>query len=216
MEQIFIFSCIAGVLAIIYGFVTAKQVLSMSAGTKKMREISNAIQIGASAYLKRQYFTIALVGIIIFIIIAFSLNISVALGFLVGAILSGMAGFIGMHISVRANVRTTEAAKKSLNDGLGVAFKSGAVTGMLVAGLALLSIAVYYYVLLKFKCFLSCNSQVQIFQNNPLCQLSQSLSDIDYMHGLHGHRTDGLFLEYLRSPLHEKGTYFLNCSLLED
>ncbi len=149
MEQIFIFSCIAGALAIIYGFITAKQVLSMSAGTKKMQEISNAIQEGASAYLKRQYYTIALVGVIIFIIIAFFLNFSVALGFLVGAILSGMAGFIGMHISVRANVRTTEAAKKSLNDGLGVAFKSGAVTGMLVAGLALLSICLTYYFLIK-------------------------------------------------------------------
>ena len=121
----------------------------MSAGTKKMQEISNAIQEGASAYLKRQYYTIALVGVIIFIIIAFFLNLSVALGFLVGAILSGMAGFIGMHISVRANVRTTEAAKKSLNDGLGVAFKSGAVTGMLVAGLALLSICLTYYFLIN-------------------------------------------------------------------
>ncbi len=149
MEQIFIFSCIAGALAIIYGFITAKQVLGMSAGTKKMQEISNAIQEGASAYLKRQYYTIALVGVIIFIIIAFFLNLSVALGFLVGAILSGMAGFIGMHISVRANVRTTEAAKKSLNNGLGVAFKSGAVTGMLVAGLALLSICLTYYFLIN-------------------------------------------------------------------
>ncbi|MAH88651.1 MAG: sodium-translocating pyrophosphatase [Pelagibacterales bacterium] len=149
MEQIFIFSCLAGALAIIYGFITAKKVLSMSAGTKKMQEISNAIQEGASAYLKRQYFTIALVGVIIFIIIALFLEISVALGFLVGAILSGMAGFIGMHISVRANVRTTEAAKKSLNDGLGVAFKSGAVTGMLVAGLALLSICLTYYFLIN-------------------------------------------------------------------
>ena len=149
MEQIFIFSCLAGALAIIYGFITAKQVLGMSAGTKKMQEISNAIQEGASAYLKRQYYTIALVGVIIFIIIAFFLNLSVALGFLVGAILSGMAGFIGMHISVRANVRTTEAAKKSLNDGLGVAFKSGAVTGMLVAGLALLSICLTYYFLIN-------------------------------------------------------------------
>ena len=149
MEQIFIFSCLAGALAIIYGFITAKQVLGMSAGTKKMQAISNAIQEGASAYLKRQYYTIALVGVIIFIIIAFFLNLSVALGFLVGAILSGMAGFIGMHISVRANVRTTEAAKKSLNDGLGVAFKSGAVTGMLVAGLALLSICLTYYFLIN-------------------------------------------------------------------
>ena len=149
MEQIFIFSCVAGALAIIYGFITAKKVLSMSAGTKKMQEISNAIQEGASAYLKRQYYTIALVGVIIFIIIALFLELSVALGFLVGAILSGMAGFIGMHISVRANVRTTEAAKKSLNDGLGVAFKSGAVTGMLVAGLALLSICLTYYFLIS-------------------------------------------------------------------
>ena len=149
MELIFIFSCIAGALAIAYGFITARQVLAMSAGTKKMQQISNAIQEGASAYLKRQYYTIALVGLIIFIIIAFFLNLSVALGFLVGAILSGMAGFIGMHISVRANVRTTEAAKKSLNDGLGVAFKSGAVTGMLVAGLALLSICLTYYFLIN-------------------------------------------------------------------
>ena len=149
MEQIFIFSCIAGVLAIVYGFITAKKVLNMSAGTKKMQEISSAIQEGASAYLKRQYYTIAIVGIIIFIIIAFTLEISVALGFLVGAILSGMAGFIGMHISVRANVRTTEAAKNGLNEGLSVAFKSGAVTGMLVAGLALLSICLTYYSLIK-------------------------------------------------------------------
>ena len=149
MEQIFIFSCIAGVLAIIYGFITAKKVLNMPAGSKKMQEIASAIQEGASAYLKRQYFTIAIVGVFIFIIIAFFLNIYVALGFLVGAVLSGMAGFIGMHISVRANVRTTEAAKIGLNEGLGVAFKSGAVTGMLVAGLALLSICVTYYFLLK-------------------------------------------------------------------
>ncbi len=149
MEQIFIFACIAGVLAIIYGFITAKKVLNMPAGSKKMQEIASAIQEGASAYLKRQYFTIAIVGVFIFIIIAFFLNIYVALGFLVGAVLSGMAGFIGMHISVRANVRTTEAAKVGLNEGLGVAFKSGAVTGMLVAGLALLSICVTYYFLLK-------------------------------------------------------------------
>ena len=153
MEQIFIFACIAGVLAIIYGFVTAKKVLNMPAGSKKMQEIASAIQEGASAYLKRQYFTIAIVGVFIFIIIAFFLNIYVALGFLVGAVLSGMAGFIGMHISVRANVRTTEAAKVGLNEGLGVAFKSGAVTGMLVAGLALLSICVTYmrYLLFSFK-----------------------------------------------------------------
>jgi K(+)-stimulated pyrophosphate-energized sodium pump len=112
-----------------------------------MQEIASAIQEGASAYLKRQYYTIAFVGVIIFIFIALFMGLSVALGFLVGAVLSGVAGFIGMHISVRANVRTTEAAKKGLNAGLGVAFKSGAVTGMLVAGLALLSICLTYYFL---------------------------------------------------------------------
>jgi K(+)-stimulated pyrophosphate-energized sodium pump len=147
MEQIFIFSCVSGVLAILYGFITARKVLSMPAGTKKMQEIASAIQEGASAYLKRQYYTIAFVGVIIFIFIALFMGLSVALGFLVGAVLSGVAGFIGMHISVRANVRTTEAAKKGLNAGLGVAFKSGAVTGMLVAGLALLSICLTYYFL---------------------------------------------------------------------
>ena len=145
MEQIFIFSCLAGIIAILYGFITARKIINMPAGTTKMQEISNAIQVGASAYLKRQYFTIAIVGACIFIIIGFFLDLYVAIGFLIGAILSGAAGFIGMHISVRANVRTTEAAKKGLNEGLGVAFKSGAVTGMLVAGLALLSICLTYY-----------------------------------------------------------------------
>ena len=149
MEQIFIFSCLAGIIAILYGFITAKKIISMPAGTTKMQEIASAIQLGASAYLKRQYFTISIVGIFIFLIIAFSLGLYVAIGFLIGAVLSGMAGFIGMHISVRANVRTTEAAKKGLNEGLGVAFKSGAVTGMLVAGLALLSICLTYFFLIK-------------------------------------------------------------------
>jgi K(+)-stimulated pyrophosphate-energized sodium pump len=149
MEQIFLFSVLAGIIAIIYGFFTARQVLNMPAGTKKMQEIASAIQEGASAYLKRQYLTIAVVGIVIFIFIAFFLDTMVALGFLIGAVLSGAAGFLGMHISVRANVRTTEAAKSGLNAGLGVAFKSGAVTGMLVAGLALLSICFTYYLLIS-------------------------------------------------------------------
>ena len=149
MEQIFLFSSIAGVIAIIYGFITAKQVLNMPSGDKKMRQISGAIQEGASAYLKRQYITISLVGIIIFVFISIFLELNVGLGFLIGALLSGVAGFIGMHISVRANVRTTEAAKKGLNQGLNVAFKSGAVTGMLVAGLALLAICFTYYYLIK-------------------------------------------------------------------
>ena len=149
MEQIFLFSCISGVIAIFYGFATAKQVLNMPAGDKKMVEISGAIQEGASAYLKRQYVTMSIVGIIIFFFLFFFLDFNVAIGFLIGAFLSGVAGFIGMHISVRANVRTTEAAKSGLNKGLNVAFKSGAVTGMLVAGLALLAICFTYYYLIS-------------------------------------------------------------------
>ncbi|RPH08317.1 MAG: sodium-translocating pyrophosphatase [Alphaproteobacteria bacterium TMED93] len=149
MEQIFLFASIAGVIALIYGFITAKQVLKMPSGDKKMMEIAGAIQEGASAYLKRQYITIAFVGVIIFVFIYIFLDLNIALGFLVGAFLSGVAGFVGMHISVRANVRTTEAAKKGLNQGLNVAFKSGAVTGMLVAGLALLAICFTYYYLIK-------------------------------------------------------------------
>ncbi len=149
MEHLLLFSIITGFIAILYGFFTARQVLRMPAGTKKMQEIASAIQEGASAYLRRQYFTISIVGIVIFIFIYFFLSIYVALGFLVGALLSGAAGFIGMHISVRANVRTTEAAKNGLNQGLSVAFKSGAVTGMLVAGLALLSISFTYFFLIK-------------------------------------------------------------------
>ncbi len=149
MEHLLLFSIITGIIAILYGFLTAKQVLGMPTGTKKMQEISSAIQEGASAYLKRQYLTISLVGVVIFIFIGFFLSLHIAFGFLVGALLSGVAGFIGMYISVRANVRTTEAAKSGLNQGLSVAFKSGAVTGMLVAGLALLSICFTYYFLIK-------------------------------------------------------------------
>ena len=118
MEQIFLFSSVAGFIAIIYGFITARQVLKMPSGSKKMLQISGAIQEGASAYLKRQYITISIVGIIIFGFISIFLDLNIAIGFLVGALLSGVAGFIGMHISVRANVRTTEAAKKGLNQGL--------------------------------------------------------------------------------------------------
>ena len=149
MEQIFLFSSIAGIIAIIYGFFTAKQILNMPSGDKKMKKISGAIQEGASAYLKRQYITISFVGVIIFIFISIFLDLNIALGFLVGAFLSGVTGFIGMHISVRANVRTTQAAKKGLDQGLNVAFKSGAVTGMLVAGLALLAICFTYYYLIS-------------------------------------------------------------------
>ena len=118
MEQIFLFSSIAGIVALIYGFITAKQVLNMPSGDKKMKAISGAIQEGASAYLKRQYITISFVGVLIFIFISIFLDLNVGVGFFIGALLSGVAGFVGMHISVRANVRTTEAAKKGLDEGL--------------------------------------------------------------------------------------------------
>ncbi len=139
----------AGLLAILYGYVVGKQILSASPGNLKMQEIANAIQEGARAYLNRQYKTIAVVGGIIFVIITFSLGYWVGLGYFIGAFLSGAAGYVGMLVSVQANVRTAEASRKGLASGLNIGFKSGAVTGMLVAGLALLSIAVYYFVLLK-------------------------------------------------------------------
>ena len=137
----------AGVLAVVYGIVTSISVLSADTGNEKMQEIAGAIQEGASAYLSRQYSTIAIVGLVILVISYFLLGLEVSIGFLIGAVLSGIAGYIGMLVSVRANVRTTQAASKSLAEGLSIAFKSGAVTGMLVAGLALLAVAVYYYVL---------------------------------------------------------------------
>ncbi len=136
-----------GVLALIYGIWAVRSVLAMDAGNARMQEIAAAIQEGASAYLARQYTTIALVGAVIFAIVWYLLTLKVAVGFLVGATLSGAAGYIGMLVSVRANVRTTQASSVSLAAGLGVAFKSGAVTGMLVAGLALLSVTVYFSVL---------------------------------------------------------------------
>ncbi|MEN0652126.1 MULTISPECIES: sodium-translocating pyrophosphatase [Hyphobacterium] len=138
---------VAGLLAVVYGIWQSRAILSASAGNDKMKEIAAAIQEGANAYLKRQYMTIGIVGAVIFVIVFLLLGWQVALGFLIGAVLSGAAGFIGMLISVRANVRTTEAASKSLAAGLSMAFRSGAVTGMLVAGLALLGVAVYYYLL---------------------------------------------------------------------
>ena len=139
----------AGLLAILYSYLASKQILSADPGNSKMQEIANAIRVGARAYLNRQYKTIAIVGIIILIIITYALGVWVGLGYFIGAFLSGTAGYVGMLISVQANVRTAEAARKGLSDGLNISFKSGAVTGMLVAGLALLAIAIYYLFLLK-------------------------------------------------------------------
>ena len=138
-----------GLLAVLYGYFVGKQILSASTGNAKMREIASAIQEGARAYLNRQYKTIAIVGLVILIIITYALGVWVGIGYFIGAFLSGAAGYVGMLISVQANVRTAEASRKGLSAGLNIGFKSGAVTGMLVAGLALLSISIYYLFLLK-------------------------------------------------------------------
>ena len=146
MEFFIVFGC--ALLSLAYGFFTIKNILSADQGNDKMKEIASAIQEGAQAYLNRQYFTISIVGVFITIALFFLMeNNFVAFGFVIGAVLSGLAGYIGMFISVRANVRTAEAATKGLQQALDISFKSGAITGFLVVGLGLLGLIGYYWFL---------------------------------------------------------------------
>src|SRR5579875_631472 len=137
----FVVAC--GVLALLYGIFASRSVLAASAGSARMQEIAGAVQEGARAYLNRQYTTIAMVGVVIGILLGIFLGIHVAIGYFIGAILSGTAGYVGMNVSVRANVRTAEAARQGLKPALAIAFRSGAVTGLLLVGLAV------YYIILR-------------------------------------------------------------------
>jgi len=145
--NLLLIAIICGVIAVLYGVVTTMQVLKAPAGNERMRDIASAVQEGAQAYLARQYRTIAIVGVVVVALVYYFLGPVSAIGFLIGALLSGLTGFVGMNVSVRANVRTAEAARTSLQGGLTMAFRSGAITGMLVAGLGLLAISVFFYVL---------------------------------------------------------------------
>ena len=137
----------SGILAVVYGLLSSQWILKQPAGNERMQEISQAIQEGANAYMNRQYFTIAVVGVVLFVLLGITLNWATAIGFAIGAILSALTGYIGMFVSVRANVRTAQAATQGVNSALNIAFRGGAITGMLVVGLALIGVAGYFLIL---------------------------------------------------------------------
>src|SRR5258708_20143147 len=151
MPQAYWIVIVCGVLALIYGAYAYSRVMAAGTGTARMQEIAAAVQEGARAYLNRQYRPIAMAGVVVAIILAATLGIHVAIGFIIGAVLSGAAGYTGMNISVRANVRTADAARQGVQPALDVAFRAGAITGMLVVGLGLLGVAGYYGILLSWK-----------------------------------------------------------------
>ncbi|GJL84948.1 MAG: K(+)-insensitive pyrophosphate-energized proton pump [Micavibrio sp.] len=177
MTSIFLIIACCGMLALIYAAAASRGVLSSDAGSKRMQEIADAIQEGAGAYLNRQYRTIAIVGVVVAVILYALLGYHVALGFVVGAILSGFAGYAGMIVSVRANVRTAQAATKGLAGALSVAFKAGAITGMLVVGLGLLGVAGYYYFLQQ---YFDLNAAVDEERTHALRQILEGLVGLGF------------------------------------